>query len=503
MIAARALIPVVTCIVAMQAMAADILTRQRPAADPIEGKWYGSAGFPQDRVEIGFEFKRSEDGTIRAFLYDPVNNFYGLEIPGHVEEARGSYVIRSYVTSFHFKGDHDHVEGTFFPLNFPLAMTRVHSLPTEPPMPSVPAGPAPRWRTKLGGGIYAPVAVRDGIGYVGTTGGTFNAVHVQDGSIAWAVPVDRPVYGEALVTDDSVYFVCDNGFLYRLSRADGKELWRYDLGGERAPRVLMHPTLFEWDYRSPKPVLADGVIFVGSAEGSFHAVNAETGARVWRFQEGGGRIRADALVHGDLVIFGDFSGVLYALDRRSGREVWRRETRAFINATPAMAAGALIVANRGGLVAALDPNSGTTIWRTLLWGSAAESTAVPYGEYFYIGASDLRRITCYDPKDGRVVWRTDIYGIAWGRPVVTEKYVYASAGGFDPYQMRHIGGLGALDRQTGRMLWRWEAPHGADIYESGFAAGPTLAGDTLLVGSMNGIVYGFPVDPAEAPVDFR
>ncbi|MBA4137889.1 MAG: hypothetical protein C0518_11275 [Opitutus sp.] len=463
-----------------------------PAGDPLEGKWFGTAGFPQDRGEIGFEFKRNEQGVLKAFLYAPLNNFYGLEIPGDVEREGEKYLLRSYVTSFSFAVDHDHVEGTFFPLNAPLSMARVTQLPSEAPMPELPPGPGPKWRTKLGGAIFAPVAVRDGVAYIGTTSGVFNAIRISDGSFAWAVPVGRPVFGEALATEDAVFFTCDNGQLFKLNRADGTEVWRYDLGGERVPRVLMHPTVFEWDYRAPKPMLAAGVLYVGSADGSFHAVRADTGERIWRYATES-RIRCDALLDESRVVFGNFDGVVVALDRATGAEIWQRETRAFVNASPARVGDKLIVANRGGILVALDPLTGRTQWRTLLWGSAAESTAVPFGEFFYIGASDLRRITCYHPADGRVEWRTDIYGIAWGRPAVTEKFVFASAGGFEPYQMRHLGGLNVLDRATGRILWRWTAPHGPDVYASGFAAGPTVAGDLVLVGSMNGILYAFPV----------
>lgn len=459
-------------------------------ADPIEGKWTGHAGFPQDRVEIAFEFKRNAKGELRAYLYQPVINFFGLDFSAVTLHDGNKYELPDCGSSLELTGDR--LTGTYFPLKAPIELHRTDKLPAEVSVPDFPKGPGPKWRAKLGGGIYAPVAVRDGVAYVGTTTGIFNAVNVNDGSSAWAVPVGRAVHGEALITDDAVYFTCDNGYLFKLARPDGKEIWKYDLGGERVPRVLMHPTVFEWDYRSPKPAVADGVLYVGSADGSFHAVKADTGERVWRF-ETKSRIRSDALVSGGHIIFGNFAGLLYALDRTTGTEVWKKETRGPLNASPALVGNKLIVANRNGLVAALEPATGQTTWRTLLWGSAAESTAVPFGDYFYIGASDLRRITCYDPKDATVVWRTDIYGIAWGRPVVTDKVVYAAAGGFAPYQMRHIGGLSALDRATGKTVWRWEAPHGPDIYESGFAAGPTLAGDTLLAGSMNGILYAFPV----------
>ena len=49
---------------------------------------------------------------------------------------------------------------------------------------------------------------------------------------------DAIARGVPCVTDDAVYFACDNGYLVRLNRADGKEVWRYDLGDARVPRVL-------------------------------------------------------------------------------------------------------------------------------------------------------------------------------------------------------------------------------------------------------------------------
>ena len=169
--------------------------------DPIEGKWYGMAGFPQDRVEMGFEFKRDENGVLKGYLYIPVNNFYGLEIPGDVEKEGEKYQLPSYATTLAFAGDK--LEGTFFPLKAPISLLRVDKLPAEVPVPDLPKGPGPKWRAQLGGGIYAPAAVRDGVAYVGTTSGIFNAINVKDGSFAWAVPIGRPIFGEALVKDDA------------------------------------------------------------------------------------------------------------------------------------------------------------------------------------------------------------------------------------------------------------------------------------------------------------
>src|SRR6478672_10848961 len=73
--------------------------------DPIEGKWLGQAGTPLDTIELGFEFKSNEKGELKAFLYEPVNNFYGLELPGGVERKGETYSISAYDTTLTLHGD--------------------------------------------------------------------------------------------------------------------------------------------------------------------------------------------------------------------------------------------------------------------------------------------------------------------------------------------------------------------------------------------------------------
>lgn len=464
--------------------------------DPIEGKWSGEAGFPTDRVEIGFEFKRNDKQELKAYLYQSVMNFYGLEMPGVLKRDGDKYVHEDYVMTLSLSDGK--LEGTYFPLKAPITLRRTDKLPSEVPLPDLPKGPGPRWQAKLGSAIYAPAAVRDGTAYVGTTGGMFYAISLKDGSFVWPFNAGRPVYGEALVTEEHVYFVCDNGYLFKLERRTGKEVWRYDLGDARTPRILTHQVVdnsgdFDFDSAAPRPLLDGGRLYVGSGDGSLHAVAADTGQRVWRF-EGKGKARTDALLDGPRVVYATTDGILYSIDRETGKEVWHKETRASVTGAPALVGGRLIVGNRGGLLAALNPSTGEVLWRMLFWGSAVESTAVAgEGGLFYIGSSDLRRVSLIDSKDARVIWRADVFGWAWPRPLVTEKVVYASAIGMKPYQMRHTGSLMALDRQTGKALWRWPMPEWPGSLLNGFAAAPVIDGTTLVVGGLDGTLYAFSV----------
>jgi outer membrane protein assembly factor BamB len=474
-------------------------------ADPIEGKWYGKAGTPLDQVDLGFEFKTNDKHELKAYLYEPVNNYYAMELPGMLKADGETYAMPEYGVSLALKDGA--LTGTIMGPSTPVALYRTKTLPAEVPVPNLPKGPGPKWQVKLAAPIWATAALRDGVAYVGTTGGIFHAVRIKDGSVAWTFSAGRPMFGEPAVTDDAVYFVCDNGYLFKLERATGKELWRYDLGDGRIDRVMPHPTVFAWDFKAPRPVIADDIIYVGSGDGSLHAVRAAGGERVWRFvppktssrlNVGGtiveevGKVRADAAISGPNVIFGSFDGSAYAVDRGTGEMVWKKETHARVDSSPVIAGDKVLVGTFGGILAALDAKTGTVAWTRVWWGSAVISTPVPFGVLAYIGASDLRRVTCFDPKDGRVLWRTDVYGWAWDRPLVTENLIYIGVAGGSPYDMRHVPSMTVLRRDTGRIAWRYPVPESGFVY--GFAASPAIEGNTVVIGALDGTLYAFAAD---------
>jgi len=77
---------------------------------------------------------------------------------------------------------------------------------------------------------------------------------------------------------------------------------------------------------------------------------------------------------------------------------------------------------------------------------------------------------------------------------LTPSRVYVGAVGTDPYSVRHVGGVVALERGSGRIAWRWPASAAPGALQTGFAASPAIAGDTMIIGGLDGTLYAFAVE---------
>ena len=64
-------------------------------------------------------------------------------------------------------------------------------------------------------------------------------------------------------------------------------------------------------------VVANGVVYVGSADANVYALNAATGNRLWSYATGDAVFASPAVVNGDLYV-GSFDGNVYMFDLAAG-----------------------------------------------------------------------------------------------------------------------------------------------------------------------------------------
>ena len=71
--------------------------------------------------------------------------------------------------------------------------------------------------------------------------------------------------------------------------------------------------------------MADGVLYGGSIEGPLFALDAKTGEELWHYDSGHGAVGTPKLVDG-VVYFGTNWSLIFGVDSETGEELWRYET---------------------------------------------------------------------------------------------------------------------------------------------------------------------------------
>jgi polyvinyl alcohol dehydrogenase (cytochrome) len=219
-----------------------------------------------------------------------------------------------------------------------------------------------------------------------------------------------------------------------------------------------------WSYRRP-----------GKAKTEAQPSNQKS--RAARFQGVLDGIMASALVTQDTVYFADIGGGLYALDRATGGERWKLDTRSkefpgahplnCIFASPILANGKLIVAggaleqvavalpfykgcNGRGFVIALEPKTGRLLWKYDL-GPKPEVFDPPmaikdsWGEHkFYYGpsTSSIWSTPSFDAESGMIFFGTDTNNSP-RRPTKADPRLYT----------RESCAIIALDAGDGKERW--------------------------------------------------
>jgi outer membrane protein assembly factor BamB len=257
----------------------------------------------------------------------------------------------------------------------------------------------------------------------------------------------------------------DPPVVYALDVATGRQRWR---------AVLDPGTDLQWG----APVLAGGLVLVadtlsheGSAPAShLHALDAASGRPRWAADLHAptqGFFAQRPVVDGDLVYLPTASGMLLAVDTRSGREVWRDQS-----GFPVLAGvrAGRVIALVDGAVAAFDAATGTRRWRTPVGTGAGEPWAVLDGDAVLVAVGGA--LVAVDAATGAARWRAAV-GQAAGPPVVAGERVYVAT----------RDRLVAVDRTSGREVWR------SARLRPGSA--PVVTPDRVVVPGRDGTLHGF------------
>jgi outer membrane protein assembly factor BamB len=212
-------------------------------------------------------------------------------------------------------------------------------------------------------GSLAAVAVSDG-----TAIAAFNrTLGVASASAATGLPGWSMKDGRSVAVNASP--VVDRGIVYVISAAGTVTAATLSSGSTIWSRNVT-PGATEWHYSvTATPALANGRLFVATQWDDLVALDAASGAELWRTPASSGVINfthyrdaqaawpASPVVTGDIVWIGGLDGRLVAYAADDGRELWSTQLGAPITSAVAPTADSLVVASYDGSVRLMSPGT--------------------------------------------------------------------------------------------------------------------------------------------------
>ena len=244
------------------------------------------------------------------------------------------------------------------------------------------------------------------------------------------------------------------------------EDWRtfmYDLGrsGMSPDETLKPPLDLLWKFKTggplyASPVIAHGILYIGSTDGKLYALDAKAWGIKWVF-DAGDAIRYSATVFGDRVYFSARNNKVYALDARTGEKLWEFKSKNWMDAPPIVADNTVYVGafpskiyllNAGtgtlesvrertvhirgveygcsnGVFRPVFPKHNAKLWRDYTNGS--ESYPVTANATVYIGARD-GKLHAFDTVSKAETWVYQLGGFVEAAPAISDGILYAASG---------------------------------------------------------------------------
>lgn len=282
--------------------------------------------------------------------------------------------------------------------------------------------------------------------------------------------------------DGQLYASLGYGSLVALEATTGAEIWRQNMEGTGSGR----PTAF------------GDLVYVTSGDDTGWALRAEDGRVEWQLSASpdvNNVLGAPApAVADDLAIFAFGSGEIQAVFRRGGLRRWdasalgQRFARALgtvgdVTGEPVISGNTVYVGNQAGRIVALNLGSGAREWTAR---EGAVGPVLPAGGSLFV-VSELGEILRMNAVDGSRIWGTQMPNFVKDRPrrrsEVFAHHGPALAGG-RLWVASNDGLLRGFDPESGALVHSVEIPGGA-------TSAPVVAGGVLYVVSTNGQLHAF------------
>jgi len=326
-----------------------------------------------------------------------------------------------------------------------------------------------------GDGLYRLQPVINGdVIYAASAEGEVRAFERAKGKSLWKIDLDTPLSGGVGVYGDALLLGSSDGFVLKLDAGSGDLLWSTQLHGE----VLSPPqgdgkfviaqtydgklqgldfqtgeVLWTYDSNVPVltirgtnvPILRNGMVFAGFANGRVLAFDAQTGAVGWEVRvaisQGRSEIERIVDVDGTMELAGkelyaaSYQGRVVAIDVASGRKLWQQDVSSFSGVSQGF--GNIYVADEDGTLIAYLRNGQGERWTQTALGYRQLSRPTPVSSY--VAVADFEGyVHLLSQVDGEFVGRVKVDGDGVRADMLSDGnilYVFGNSGKLAVYEI--------------------------------------------------------------------
>ncbi|WOD19584.1 outer membrane protein assembly factor BamB [Paraburkholderia kirstenboschensis] len=330
------------------------------------------------------------------------------------------------------------------------------------------------WKTSVGKAgryLFSPVAVGDAV-YAAGENGSVAKIDAQTGKDIWRVKLHDDI--SAGVGSDGTLAAVGGlkGDVYVLG-ADGKQLWT-----AKAPGEIISP-----------PLVGNGLVVVRTVDGQIVAFNAQTGEQKWNYRNRAVplnlRVSSGMTFAGDAAVLAGFPGGAFAaINLQTGENYWQTpvsypkgvtevERINDVTGPPTLVGSETCAVTFQGQIGCFDANSGRALWEKAF----SSASGLAQDDRAVVAADDWSVVSAFDVTNGTQLWKNDkLKNRELGVP-----FILGRAAVLGDYQ----GYVHFLSRDDGTLVARMKTDGSA------ISAAPVLAGETLVVQTRDGDLYGY------------
>lgn len=261
-----------------------------------------------------------------------------------------------------------------------------------------------------------------------------------------------------------------------------------------ASKLLRPPFKRVWSYTGSillefYPAMAEGKLFLLKNNGALHAIDKRTGKAVWKRKlgvlaaatpaYGNGRIFVPILSRGK-----GKPGAMYALDAKTGKILWRRLLPSRTESSPVFDGDRVYFGSENGTIYNLRAGDGAVRWTFKAQGAVKAGLALANGKLYF---GDYKgRVYAIRQTDAKSVWETTTRGARFG--LGSGQFYSTPAVAFGRVYIGNTDGrMYSFSSDNGKLAWTKGT--GSYVYSSPAVAQVEGGKPSVFFGSYDGFFY--------------